>query len=214
MKSTEAEPSPSDTVSYPVRWRGQTVGSYSAAALRQKLRAQQIGLLHEVLDRGNWITLGTFLRATDSLEESRKARVETEQKEREQSKQKLQQSRSDLQAEILNQREHQARLLLSNPELTETHGALPANNAKKPNRLVAAIVVLLIAVAIYSLIYGRIQADRALAEATKLRAEKEAKAQENVAAMNAAASVVNKVIDGAVEVSKPPTASGVIIINK
>ena len=77
---------------------------------------------------------------------------------------------------------------------------------------VSFVVVLIIAIGAYTFIH--IKAQAAALEAARLQAEAikaATKAQENAAAINAAASVVNTVVNAAVEANKP---APVIINNK
>ena len=60
-----------------IRWRGRQEGPYTAAIMEAKLAATQIGLLHEVLHNGQWVTLRDYFAERDaSLRAQREAREE------------------------------------------------------------------------------------------------------------------------------------------
>lgn len=84
-----------------IRWRGKQEGPYTASALEAKLAANQIGLLHEISHRGEWVTIRDYLAERDAAllaepharekaerqareESERQARAQGEQKRREQ----------------------------------------------------------------------------------------------------------------------------------
>jgi len=87
-----------------VRWRGRQEGPYTAAIMEAKLAANQIGLLHEVLHNGQWVTLRDYFAERDaSLRAQREAREEQERRAREeaarQAKEREEQRRAELLAE-------------------------------------------------------------------------------------------------------------------
>jgi hypothetical protein len=87
-----------------VRWRGRQEGPFTAAIMEAKLAANQIGLLHEVLHNGQWVTLRDYFAERDaSLRAQREAREEQERRAREeaarQAKEREEQRRAELLAE-------------------------------------------------------------------------------------------------------------------
>lgn len=44
-----------------IRWRGRQAGPFTEAVIKAKLAANQIGLLHQILHDGEWITLRDYL---------------------------------------------------------------------------------------------------------------------------------------------------------
>jgi hypothetical protein len=87
-----------------VRWRGRQEGPYTAAIMEAKLAANQIGLLHEVLHNGQWVTLRDYFSERDAtLRAQREAREEQERRAREeaarQAKEREEQRRAELLAE-------------------------------------------------------------------------------------------------------------------
>ena len=87
-----------------VRWRGRQEGPYTAAIMEAKLAANQIGLLHEVLHNGQWVTLRDYFAERDAtLRAQREAREEQERRVREeaarQAKEREEQRRAELLAE-------------------------------------------------------------------------------------------------------------------
>lgn len=98
-------PSPGDnSTPFVIRWRGRQEGPYTAAVIEAKLAANQIGLLHEVLHNGQWVTLRDYFAERDAaLRAQREAREEQERTAREeatrQAKEREEQHRSELLAE-------------------------------------------------------------------------------------------------------------------
>ena len=68
--------------SYMIRWRGRQDGPHSLGTLREKLSANEIGLMHEVFAGGRWTSLGKFLRELDEQHRAEKqAQIQTRQLE-------------------------------------------------------------------------------------------------------------------------------------
>ena len=70
--------------SFLVRWRGRQEGPYSAELIEKKLAANEIGLLHEILHDGQWITIRDYLAEREAtIRAQQQAREEQERRERE-----------------------------------------------------------------------------------------------------------------------------------
>lgn len=68
-----------DAERFLVRWRGRNEGPYSPSIIEQKLASNQIGMLHEVLHNGQWITLREYLAERHAVAQAKqKAREEAE----------------------------------------------------------------------------------------------------------------------------------------
>ena len=69
-----------DAERFLVRWRGRNEGPYSPSIIEQKLASNQIGMLHEVLHNGQWITLREYLTERHAVvaQAKQKAREEAE----------------------------------------------------------------------------------------------------------------------------------------
>src|ERR1039458_999578 len=66
-----------------VRWRGRQEGPYSAELIEEKLSANEIGLLHEILHNGQWVTIREYLAEREAtLHAQQQAREEQERRER------------------------------------------------------------------------------------------------------------------------------------
>ncbi len=63
-----------------IRWRGRQEGPYTAAVIEEKVASNQIGLLHEVLQNGQWVTLRDYFAQREAT--LRAARLANEEQER------------------------------------------------------------------------------------------------------------------------------------
>lgn len=77
-----------ESTTFVIRWRGRQEGPYPAAVVEAKLAANEIGLLHEILQNGQWITIRDYiaqreavLRAEQAAKELRE-RIQREEAER------------------------------------------------------------------------------------------------------------------------------------
>jgi hypothetical protein len=67
-----------------IRWRGRQEGPYTVAVIDAKLAANQIGLLHEVSNNGQWVTLRDYFAEREAaVRTERQARDEEERRARE-----------------------------------------------------------------------------------------------------------------------------------
>ena len=64
-----------DTPTYPMRWRGRETGPFSIADIEERLDAHEIGLWHEILHEGRWVTLKEFIDATGKISRALKRRL-------------------------------------------------------------------------------------------------------------------------------------------
>jgi hypothetical protein len=68
--------------SFLVRWRGKQEGPYSVEIIEKKLSANEIGLLHEILHKGQWITIRDYLAEQQvTIRAQLQAREEAERRE-------------------------------------------------------------------------------------------------------------------------------------
>src|ERR1022692_103351 len=73
-----------ESKSFLVRWRGRQEGPYSAELIAKKLSANEIGMLHEILHDGRWITIRDYLGEREAmLRAQHQAQEEQERRERE-----------------------------------------------------------------------------------------------------------------------------------
>ena len=200
----------SDSTKFVLRWRGTQEGPYLASVIEAKLAANEIGLLHQILHNGRWISIRDYLAERQALCDAEGARLKTERLAREEadrkSSERQQQQRDELRAEEKRNRTLVEHLGRGEREPSSLTGALTHITP----RWISVAAVLIAGMAIYGIIWKRIEADRATAEAVRIQAEQQAgsvkaaaKAQEKAAAMNAAASIINTVINGAVEANRP-----------
>jgi hypothetical protein len=80
---------PGENAAFLIRWRGRQEGPYSAELIEEKLSANEIGLLHEILHNGQWITIRDYLAGQEAaLRIQRQAREEQERRERDEADRK------------------------------------------------------------------------------------------------------------------------------
>ena len=134
-----------------VRWRGRQEGPYTAAIMEAKLAANQIGLLHEVLHNGQWVTLRDYFAERDaSLRAQREAREEQERRAREEAARQAKEREEQRRAELLAEERRRNDLLQAG--ITERQTNEPFRQAqpllRKPHRagtiLTLAIIGLLV----------------------------------------------------------------------
>jgi hypothetical protein len=74
---------PGENATFLIRWRGRQEGPYSAELIEKKLSANEIGLLHEILYNGQWITIRAYLAEQEAtLRVQRQAREDQERRDR------------------------------------------------------------------------------------------------------------------------------------
>jgi hypothetical protein len=95
-----------------IRWRGRQEGPYTFAAIEAKLAANQIGLLHEISYKGQWITIRDYLVEREAgLRAQRLAREEQEQYEREEAERQAKEREDQHRAELLAEQRRKNDLL-------------------------------------------------------------------------------------------------------
>ncbi len=100
--STSASFSDQTSSKFVLRWRGRQEGPYTAAVIDEKLAANQIGLLHEVLHNGQWVTLRDYFAERDAfLRAQREAREEQERRAREEAASKAKEKEEQRRTEFL-----------------------------------------------------------------------------------------------------------------
>ena len=82
--------------SFLIRWRGRQDGPHTLGALREKLSANEIGLMHEVFAGGRWTSLGEFLRELDDQHRA-ELQAQTQSRQLEQQRQNATQQEIALQ---------------------------------------------------------------------------------------------------------------------
>ena len=97
-----------DSRPYVIRWRGRQEGPFEWDVIEAKLRAKQIGLLHEISRDGEWITLRAFL-AEQKLEQQRQNQARLEQERREKEKQARKEEQQREEQETRRREEQEAR---------------------------------------------------------------------------------------------------------
>lgn len=58
---TKADSAGATERSFLLRWRGKQEGPCSASVIEAKLAANEIGLLHEILDKGQWVSIRDYV---------------------------------------------------------------------------------------------------------------------------------------------------------
>jgi hypothetical protein len=134
-----------------VRWRGRQEGPYTAAIMEAKLAANQIGLLHEVLHNGQWVTLRDYFAERDaSLRAQREAREEQERRAREEAARQAKEREEQRSAELLAEERRRNDLLQAGITERQTNESFRQAQPllRKPHRagtiLTLAIIGLLV----------------------------------------------------------------------
>jgi len=85
-----------------VRWRGKQEGPYPAAVIEAKLAANDIGLLHETFYQGKWVTIRDYVAEREALLlAAHHARIEQENRIRQEAEESARQREQQRQAELL-----------------------------------------------------------------------------------------------------------------
>jgi len=134
-----------------IRWRGRQEGPYTAAIMEAKLAANQIGLLHEVLHNGQWVTLRDYFAERDaSLRAQREAREEQERRAREEAARQAKEREEQRSAELLAEERRRNDLLQAGITERQTNESFRQAQPllRKPHRagtiLTLAIIGLLV----------------------------------------------------------------------
>src|ERR1043166_7446409 len=120
-----------------LRWRGRQEGPYSSAAIEAKLAANQIGLLHEILCDGRWLTLREYFAEREAaLVAERRAREEQEHRERELAEREAREAEDRRRGDLLTEERRKNDLLQSALAERQTQAAsVPTQwSARKPHR--------------------------------------------------------------------------------
>lgn len=89
-----------------IRWRGRQEGPYTAAVIEAKLAANQFGLLHEISQNGQWVTLRDYFAEREAiLHAERQAREEQERRAREEADRQTREREERRRAELSAQEE-------------------------------------------------------------------------------------------------------------
>jgi hypothetical protein len=212
-----AELSDGASAQFLVRWRGRQEGPYPAAVIEAKLAANEIGLLHEILVKGKWVTIRNYISEIKCTQESEQLAVEDEIKKKAEKRKESDQQQAQRHEEFLAEENRNKNILKLVVE-RKNHGSdVIRMLALRDMRFVYGailIIIVLAAIGAYTFVQMKV------AETARFQAEQQAKAikaateaQQKIEAMNAAASVVNTVINGAVEANKPVQPPPVIIMN-
>lgn len=90
------------SVTYLLRWRGRQEGPYPPSAIEAKLAANEIGLLHEISDGGQWLTIRDYIKQKEAiLRAEREAREERERKARQEAERQAREAEENLARELL-----------------------------------------------------------------------------------------------------------------
>jgi hypothetical protein len=101
-----------EDASFLVRWRGRQEGPYSAELIEKKLSANEIGLLHEILHNGRWITIRDYLAEQEATHRIQlQAREEQERRERDEAERKAREIETQQRAAALAEEKRRNDLL-------------------------------------------------------------------------------------------------------
>jgi hypothetical protein len=128
---------PDDAKGFLIRWRGRQEGPYSAELIQEKLSANEIGLLHEILHNGRWTTIRDFLAGQEAaLLSQHQAREELERRDREEADRRAQEMEAQQRSMALVEEKRRNDLLersLHERQADQPAGAFPASPVK-PHR--------------------------------------------------------------------------------
>jgi hypothetical protein len=96
-----------------VRWRGRQEGPYPVSTIEEKLAANQIGLLHEIFYRDQWVTLRDFFAEQEAKESARRQAQEDEQRQRLEAERQASDREERFQADLLAEEKRKNDLLQS-----------------------------------------------------------------------------------------------------
>ncbi len=108
-----------------VRWRGRQQGPYSGELMDEKLSANEIGMLHEILHAGQWITIRDYIVEQEAIlrrqslarkEQQRRNKEEEERREREELEKNAREQEIRLQAAILAEEQKKNDLQRKEPD--------------------------------------------------------------------------------------------------
>ncbi len=83
-----------DSITFVVRWRGRQEGPYPASVVEAKLATNEIGLLHEILENGRWVTIREYLTDKEVV-----LRTEREKKEEQENRERQEKERRERERE-------------------------------------------------------------------------------------------------------------------
>ena len=200
-----------------VRWRGRQEGPYSAAVIEVKLAVNEIGLSHEILVKGKWVTIRDYTSEIKRIQKSEQLAVEAEIKKKVEKRKELNQQHTQRHEDFLAEKNKNKNILELVAE-RKKHSAdiIPIPVLRDMRFVYGVIAIIIVFAAIGAYTFVQMKA----AETSRFQAEQQAKAikaateaQQRMEAMNAAASVVNTIINGAVEANKPIQPTPIIIMN-
>jgi hypothetical protein len=98
--------------SFLLRWRGRQEGPYSAKMIEKMLTANEIGLLHEILRDGQWITIRDYIAEREaSLRAQRQAREEQARRDQEEADRQARETEAQQRAAALTEEKRRNDLL-------------------------------------------------------------------------------------------------------
>jgi hypothetical protein len=86
LKNAFADP---NSPAFVVRWRGREQGPYAAELIERKLAANEMGLLHEVLHNGQWLTVRDYLAQRQAALRAQRQTEEDQKRSDQQREEKL-----------------------------------------------------------------------------------------------------------------------------
>lgn len=135
--SNRLDTSSGDNPAFLLRWRGRQEGPYTAEALEAKLASNQVGLLHEVLHNGRWVTLREYFAEREAvLRAERQAREEKERRNREEAERQAKEGEEQRRAELLAEERRKNDLLQASMAAQQSGQSLRSDqpSTRKPHR--------------------------------------------------------------------------------
>ena len=135
-----------------VRWRGRQEGPFPAEVINTKLASNEIGLLHEILHQGQWITIRDYVAQQEtSLRAESDAREAQEQHERAQEEQRSREREEESRAAMVAEERRRNDLLAADLERQHIMASSPITvpGMVKPHRSGTILVL-----AVVGLVFG------------------------------------------------------------
>jgi hypothetical protein len=137
--------------SFHVRWRGRQEGPYPAEVIDKKLAANEIGMLHEILHKGQWISIRDYIAQREAtLRAQQQAREEEERREREIAERKAKEREEETRAALLAEERRRNDLIAaglerqSNASHASGHSQIPLKPHRGGTILTLALIGLFI----------------------------------------------------------------------
>ena len=126
-----------EDASFLLRWRGRQEGPYPVEVIEKKLSVNEIGMLHEILRNGQWITIRDYIAEREAaLRAQRQALEEQERREREEAAKRAREREEESRTALLAEERRRNDLLAAGLERQSnaSHASPHFQTPLKPHR--------------------------------------------------------------------------------